>query len=142
MEQATGQEVIDNSTAGADSFNMKPRRRWLRGLLLTLGPLLFVTIGSYFYITGGRYIETDNAYVKADKVSLSAQVSGAITAVLVAENEHVLQGQELFRIDATPYQVALSRAQARLQGVRAFVEGLRAGYYQKQAELKPNKTPL
>ena len=142
MEQATGQEVIDNGTAGGDSFNMKPRRRWLRGLLLTLGPLLFVTIGSYFYITGGRYIETDNAYVKADKVSLSAQVSGAITAVLVAENEHVLQGQELFRIDAPPYQVALSRAQARLQGVRAFVEGLRAGYYQKQAELKRDELDL
>ena len=136
MKQETGQEVIDNGAAGDDSFNMKPRRRWLRGLLLLLGPLLFVTIGGYFYISGGRYVETDNAYVKADKVSLSAQVSGAITTVLVAENEHVLQGQELFRIDAAPFQVALTRSQARLQAVRAFVEGLRAGYYQKLAELK------
>ena len=142
MEQETGQEVIDNGSVGDDSFNMKPRLRWFRGLLLTLGPLLFVTIGSYFYIIGGRYIETDNAYIKADKVSLSAQVSGPITRVLVAENEHVVQGQELFRIDATPYQVALSRAQARLQGVRAFVEGLRAGYYQKQAELKRDELDL
>ncbi|MBF8270725.1 MAG: Hemolysin D [Gammaproteobacteria bacterium] len=135
-------EVYDNGTTGGESAIIKPGRRWLRSLLLILGPLLFITTGGYFYVTGGRHIETDNAYIKANKVSLSAQVSGAITVVLVAENEHVVQGQELFRIDAAPWQVALTRAQARLQGVRAFIESLKAGYYQKRAELKRDELDL
>ena len=134
-EQVSSHPSMDGDTARDTAIDMPPRR-WLRGLLLLLGPLLFITIGGYFYITGGRYVETDNAYIKADKVQLGAQVSGAVTVVMVSENEQVERGQELFRIDAIPYQVALSRAEARLQGVRAFIESLKAGYHQKLAEMK------
>ena len=141
MELVSHQEPEDDSMDSGD-LPAAPRRRWLRRILLALGPLLLITIGGYVYITGGRYVETDNAYIKADKVSLSAQVSGPITKVLIQENQHVDKGQELFTIDDTPFRVALSRAQARQQGVRAFVSGLKAGYYQKQAQLKRDQTDL
>jgi len=118
-----------------DKPSTRPRRRWLRWLLLTLGPAVVLGGAGYIYVFGGRYIETENAYIKADKVELSAQISGPITKVLVDENEHVSRGQPLFRIDDAQYLVAMKRAKARLQGVRAFVESLRSSYKQKQQQL-------
>ena len=117
-----------------------PPQRWLRRLLLALGPVLLLGIAGYFYVTGGRYVETDNAYVKADKVSLSAEISGPIIEVLVEENEHVTPGQVLFRIDPAPYQLAMAKAQARLLGVRALLESVAATYKQKQEEIKRDIT--
>lgn len=114
----------------------EPRRRWLRRLLLVLGPVLVFGVGGYMYVTAGRYVETENAYVKADVSSLSAQVSGPITEVLVKENEQVTRGQPLFRIDDAEYRIALTRAKARLLGVRAFLESLKSSYRQKLEELK------
>ena len=140
MELVSHQEPEDESTDNGEP--PARQKRWLRRVLLLLGPLLLLTIGGYVYLTGGRYAETDNAYIKADKVSLSAQVSGPITKVLIKENQHVVKGQELFVIDDTPFRVALNRAQARQQGVRAFVSGLKAGYYQKQAQLKRDQTDM
>lgn len=114
----------------------EPRRRWLRRLLLVLGPVLVFGVGGYMYVTAGRYVETENAYVKADVSSLSAQVSGPITQVLVKENEQVTRGQPLFRIDDAEFHIALTRAKARLLGVRAFLQSLKSSYRQKMEELK------
>ena len=114
----------------------EPRRRWLRRLLLALGPVLVFGVGAYMYVIAGRYVETENAYVKADTASLSAQISGPITEVLVKENEQVTLGQPLFRVDDAEYRIALTRTKARLLGVRAFIESLRSSYRQKQEELK------
>jgi len=114
----------------------EPRRRWLRRLLLVLGPVLVFGVGGYMYVTAGRYVETENAYIKANVSSLSAQVSGPITQVLVKENEQVTRGQPLFRIEDAEFRIALTRAKARLLGVRAFLESLKSSYRQKQEELK------
>jgi membrane fusion protein (multidrug efflux system) len=134
-------ETGSGDTEAGNGSAVKPRR-WVRGILLALVPAVGVAIGGYQFLTGGRYVETDNAYVKSVKVSLSAQISGVITDVLVEENERVAAGRELFRIDAAPFRVALDRAQARLLGVRSFIESLKAGYYQKLAELKRDQIDL
>jgi membrane fusion protein (multidrug efflux system) len=118
----------------------EPRRRWLRRLLLVLGPVLVFGAGGYMYVTAGRYVETENAYIKADVSSLSAEVSGPITKVLVKENEKVTRGQPLFRIDDAEFRIALTRARARLLGVRAFIQSLKSSYRQKQEELKLART--
>ncbi|MEZ5504381.1 MAG: hypothetical protein R3E50_17600 [Halioglobus sp.] len=68
-----------------------------RALLFSLGLLAACLVGAYLYFTAGRYISTDNAYLKFDKVTLSAEVTGNITEVLVAENQHVREGE-------TPHQ--------------------------------------
>jgi membrane fusion protein (multidrug efflux system) len=90
------------------------RRRRVRRALLALGPALVVIVGGYVSVTGGRYVETDDAFVKADMVELSAQVSGPIVEVSVRENQHVETGQVLFRIDPEPFRIALAQAEARL----------------------------
>jgi membrane fusion protein (multidrug efflux system) len=113
-----------------------------RLLLLVVVPAVALAGGVGVWLKGGRYVETDNAYVKADKVPVSAEVAGAIREVLVAENQPVKAGQLLFRLNAAPFQVAVERAQARLAQVRADVAALRAGYRSKQSEIALARTKL
>jgi membrane fusion protein (multidrug efflux system) len=86
-------------------------------------------------MNSGRIAETDNAYVKADTVVLSAEVPGRIVAVHVAENEPVTAGQVLVEIDDSPYQVARRRAESQLEAVTSFVVGMQASYQQALDEL-------
>ena len=110
-------------------------KRKVRRLLLIGGPLLVALISGYLYYTGGRYVETENAYVKADKVMISAQVAGEIATVAVHENQRVNTGDVLFQLDETPFRIALDQADAHLQAVRSDLEALKASYEQKRREL-------
>lgn len=112
------------------------RRRWLRPLLLFGGPLLVVLVSGYLYVSGGRYISTENAYVKADKVAVSAEVAGPITEVAVDENTRVKKGALLFRIEQRPYEIAVEQAKAKLASVRQDVESLKATYKQQAEQLE------
>ena len=112
------------------------RRRWLRLVLLLLGPIVVLAGAGYVYVTGQRFISTDNAYLKSDKVAVSAQVSGPIVEVAVAENQPVAQGDLLFRLDAKPFLVALEQAKAKRASVRQNIATLKADYRQKQEELR------
>lgn len=109
--------------------------RQLRRKLLMIGPALIVLVAGYFYLAGGRYVATDNAYMKASKVAISAEVQGLITRVAVAENASVKKGDVLFSLDPRPFQIALTRAEAEVANVRAEVEGMTASYKDKQEEL-------
>ena len=94
-----------------------PRR--LRLILLVLLPLIAAVGGLYLYLAGGRYISTDNAYVGAQKVLITPDISGKISRVLVREGERVARGQPLFEIDAEPFRLAVAQAEARVAGVRS-----------------------
>ncbi len=97
-----------------------------RALLLLGVPLAAGAVGLYYYAEGGRHLETDNAYVKAHIIAVSAEVGGRVAAVAVRDNQPVAQGQLLFRIDATPFATAVARANAQLANARTDVETLRA----------------
>jgi membrane fusion protein (multidrug efflux system) len=114
----------------------KPRkRRWVRAVLLTVGPLAVIVIGAYLYFTSGRLIETDNAYIKADVAMIAAEVAGPIVSVAVRENQPVKQGDVLFSIDDRPFAVGLQRARAQLGAINDLVESFRAGYRQTSEQL-------
>ncbi|MCA8929025.1 MAG: HlyD family secretion protein [Alphaproteobacteria bacterium] len=121
-----GRNRVDTGAGGRPKRRSR-MRRWRRPLLL-LGPVLVILVGGYFYITGGRYVSTENAYVQADKVMISAQVSGLITDVAVRENQPVKAGDVLFRIDGEPYRIALEEADAQLTNVRDDIVRLKAAY--------------
>ena len=118
------------------------RRRWLRNFLLLLGPLIVILAGGYTYYTGGRFVDTDNAYVKADKVMIAAEVSGLVSAVPVKENQRVAKGDILFKIDDRRYRIAMSEAEAGLANARDKVASLKATYRQKLGELALARTNI
>jgi len=118
----------------------RPRRRFVRSTLLALGPLVVIVGAVYVYLTTGRFVSTDNAYVKSDVGIVSALISGPIVEVAVRENQPVAQGDVLFKIDEEPFRVKLQQVEAELGAVRDYVEGIRASYRQKLSQLELDKT--
>lgn len=113
------------------SFLLKNKRV----VLLAGMPLLVAIISVVVYLLGGRYVETDNAYIKAQKVPVSASVSGAVKEVLVEENQAVKIGQPLFRLDQAPFKIAFAKAEAKLNQVQHDLAALKISFHEKQAEI-------
>ncbi len=109
-------------------------RTALRLVLLVAVPLAAAVAGLYVYAKGGRYVETENAYVKAEIVAVSADVDGRVTWVGVEDNAEVGTGQVLFRIDAAPFEVAVAESDAKLDLVRTEIESLRVDHRQALVE--------
>lgn len=134
--------MSDTPTSERLAPEARSRRQRTRLLLLVVVPLIAAAIALAFYLNGGRYVATDNAYVKADKVPVSTEVSGAVEDVLVHENQAVSAGQVLFRLDPAPFQVAVAKAEAKLAQVRTDLSALQASYREKQAEIVLARTRL
>lgn len=117
-------------------------RRTIRFFLLVLVPLLVLAAAAYVYTVTGRYVTTENAYVKANKIAISADISGRVTGVMVGDNQFVKAGQQLFQIDPSAYRIALDEASAELANVTRRVGALRADYYVAIAELQEAQARL
>ena len=119
------------SAAPIPPLAKKERGRFTRPLLLFGLPLLVVLFSCYAYVHAGRFVDTNNAYVKADKAIIAAEVTGKIVEVAVKENDRVERGQLLFRLDDTQYKFALDRAEAALtqtaQDIAAIEAAVPAG---------------
>lgn len=121
---------------GTAADEVKTRGKGRRRLLMFGVPLLLVLGGAYAWLSGGRYMDTDNAYVHQPLVPVSADVAGRITEVNVSENDKVAAGDALFRMETTPYDIALAQADAALAAARLSVEQLRANYATVEAQLE------
>src|SRR4051794_5404598 len=97
----------------------------LRTILLLIVPALLIVGGAYYWLTSGGSVSTDDAQVKQDIVSVSAQVNGPIVQVFVKDGARVKRGDVLFRIDPQPYQVALEQAEAQLANAQLQTTQLR-----------------
>ncbi len=111
------------------------KKSGLRRVLLLGIPLTVILIGGALYLAGGRFVSTDNAYVKADIASLSPEISGNVLQVLVTDNQKVTKGQPLLTIDATNYRVGLAGAEAQMRAAVASVESAKARYRQKEESI-------
>jgi len=100
-------------------------RKRLRTVLLIVVPLLLVIGGGIFYMLGGRYISTDNAYVGAQKVLITPDISGKVLDIKVREGQHVKAGDELFELDPQPFKSALAQAEAKLADARTSYNNLK-----------------
>ena len=88
------------------------RHRWARPILLAGVPVLVVVAGLLFWLWGGRYVSTENAYVKADIAQIAAEVAGRVLEVHVQDHAYVKTGDVLFTIDQEPFKVALAKAES------------------------------
>ena len=78
-------------------------KRYRRTLLLVVLPAIVLVGGVAFYLSGGRYVGTDDAYVGAQKVLITPDISGKVDKVVVREGQHVKEGDVLFEIDPVPF---------------------------------------
>ena len=121
--------------AVALNLQTQTSRRKKRLIFLLAIPCLIILLSLTLYLHGGRYAETDNAYLKADKVAITSELSGRVTQVLVHENEQVKAGDTLVQIDPINYQLAIANAQAALDDVKTNLLALKAQYRSKLAEI-------
>jgi membrane fusion protein (multidrug efflux system) len=134
MESAKPPVAVVPSVETATAQPKKKRKRGLRFVLMLALPLALVVGGGYYWITGGRYQETDNANLQQARVSIAAEEAGRIVEVNVADNKVVKAGDLLFTIDPEPYKIALAQADAAVAQARLSVEQLRAAYTQALAQ--------
>jgi membrane fusion protein (multidrug efflux system) len=103
---------------------MAGMRRYRRLLLLVVLPLIALLGGITFYLNGGRYVTTDDAYVGAQKVLITPDISGKIISVAVKEGQQVSTGDILFQIDPVPFRLALAQARAKLDDAKTSHDNL------------------
>jgi len=121
-----------------------PPNRWQRARLplLVAGPVVVVVLAAYFYVTGGRYEKTDDAYVMAARTAISANVPGRVVELAVHDNQTVQRGDLLYRLDDAPFRIYVEEAEAQLAAAMLQVESLKATYLQRQAELAAARETL
>ena len=125
---------------------MRPRRRWgrmlLRTILLIVIPVAAIIGGGFWYEATGRYITTENAYVKAHVIAISPNIDGRVTEVFVDENQRVKTGEVLFKMDAEPYWMMVRMSEAKRETARQEIEATRAEYHQIVAEIEKAKADV
>lgn len=119
----------------------RPKRGWTRPILFALLPVALV-VGGYEYVTGGQVMSIDNAYVQAQMLGLTTDVSGTVSAIEVHNNQAVKKGDILFRLRPDAFQIALDGAQAQLGTVRNQVLTLQATYKQSLAQIEQAKADI
>lgn len=115
--------------------------RWRTPLLLA-GPIVVVIGAIWTYLAGGRYAATDDAYVKADIVSIANDVSGIVAQVAVREGQVVKQGDLLFRLDDEAFRIALDGAKAQLGIVANQLSAAKASYNAARAQVEQARTDV
>ncbi len=136
MSNVTKMKPAEEEPTNPSSDEARPVRKWRgrRIALMLLVPLALVLGGGWIWLSGGRYEETDNAYLHQARVSIASDLSGRVSEVDVVDNQTVLAGDVLFRIDPEPFRLAVSEAEAAIAGARLKVEQLKAAYQQSLAQ--------
>ena len=132
-QATTTDKGIDSVDAPAPRRGLVSRFRWP---LMIGGPLLILAIAAYFVLTGGRSESTDDSYVQAARVPVSASIGGRVTELDVTENQPVHKGQLLFKLDVRDFDATQEQASAQLSAARLQVQALDAAYQQAASALK------
>ena len=114
-------------SAAADNVRKLRRRQRVRRGLFALLPIVLV-LGGYFYVTGGQVMSTDDAYVQAERVGISTDVSGIVQDVDVKDNQRVEAGQLLYRLGPRQFQIALDNAKANLAQIALSIDAMKQDY--------------
>ncbi len=104
------------------------RSRVLRPLLMLGGAVLLVIAAAAWWLDGGRYVSVDDAYVRAAKLAVATDVSGAVAQVAVHEGQAVRRGDVLFRLDERPFRIALDGAKAELAQTVLTTDAMKRDY--------------
>ncbi|UXY13030.1 efflux RND transporter periplasmic adaptor subunit [Kosakonia sp. ML.JS2a] len=106
--------------------------------------LLLIAAGccAWYFLYARYYETTDDAYVNANLVTLTPQISGTVTQVAVDEGDYVQKGQPLVRLDPSDTQIALQQAEANLASTVRQVRGLYSTVDNYRAQVEAKKVAL
>jgi membrane fusion protein (multidrug efflux system) len=120
-----------------------PNRRRLIGRALMLAGVIAVVVGgTMFWLSGGRYISTDDALVDANKLMVSTDVSGIVADVDVKEGQAVHKGDVLFRLDPKPFQIALDSAQSKMAESALTIKSMEQDYQRMLSDIQAQRAQV
>lgn len=117
-------------------------RRYGRMALVWGLPVLVVLASGLFWLSGGRYATTENAFVKTDIVQMASEVQGRIVRLNIRDHAQVREGDVLVVLDPEPYRLALAKAEAELDSARATVEQVKVSLRETKAEHREAESRL
>ena len=120
----------------------RSRKQLVRWTLLIAGPLLLLGGIGWFWLTSGRFMSTDNAYIQADMMNVATDVDGLIKTIDVVDNQLVRKGQVLFTLDNSTYRSAYNSAAANVALAATELEALKASYAQAQAQIAKSEADV
>jgi membrane fusion protein (multidrug efflux system) len=136
---------------GADAKTAEPKKPSplknpvVRIGLILAGLVLFLVLVIVFigWWTHGRFVQsTNDAYVRADQVTVAPKVQGYVEAVYVADNQAVVPGQPLVKIDASTYDATLAGQRAAVAAREADIEAANRQVAQQQAAVDQARAQL
>jgi len=117
-------------------------RARMRFILLVVVPVVAVVGALVFYLMGGRYVSTDDAYVHAAKLMVSTDVSGLVSEVDVREGQVVKAGDVLFRVDPRQFQIALDNVKANLAQTALSLQAMKQDYARMQQDIAAQQSQV
>jgi membrane fusion protein (multidrug efflux system) len=112
------------------------RSPWVRRGAFAFGLAALAVALAVVLLSGGGHIRTENAYVKADKLTLAPELISMVEAVYVVANQPVKKGDLLVKLDDHPYRLEVAEAEARVAQARNDIEAKRAEYAEAAAEVE------
>ena len=104
-------------------------------LLILLPSIIVLTTAGYFYSLG-RFVKTENAYVKAPIVSVQSQLPGRVEYVFVKDNQRVKKGQKLLKIETQKLELDLIEQEQNLLSIIKELENRKLKYNEAKEEIK------
>ncbi len=138
-------KVSDEETGSSSSMLLRLKARFTRRTRFALMfglPALAIGALVVMMLTGGRYQETENAYVQAARVPISTSVPGRIVEMRVHDNDTVRAGQILFVLDQANPQADVAQFEAALASARARVASMQAEYRAQSAGVRAREEGL
>ena len=109
------------------------RRAHWRWSLMALGVVVVVVGALIVWLRGGRVVSTDDAYVQAARSTISSNVTGQVSTILVKDNQRVHRGDVLFQLDDASFRIAVEEATAKIASAGLQMDAGRAAYQQQVA---------
>ena len=111
-------------------------KNFKRFILLIFIPLMTIMFTLGFFYSLGRYITTENAYIKAPIISIQSQIPGRVKTVFVKDNQQVQKGQKLFKIDTAKLKLDLSEQKQNLLTIKKEIDNRKSKYNEATEEIK------
>ena len=115
--------------------NLENTNNTKRFILLVLLPSLIILFTLGYFYSLGRYINTENAYIKAPIVSIQSEISGRIDQVYVKNNQKISKGEKLFKINVAKLNLDLAEQKEILSNTFQEIENIKAKYKEAQQQI-------
>lgn len=139
LDEPADTQELPSKKAPRSGFTM---RRALLGGAGLLALIAAVSVGGLYVDYNAHFATTDDAFIAARQFAVAPKVPGYLTAVPVTDNQHVVQGDVIARIDQRDYRVALAQAEAAIAAAQANIANIAARIEVQTAQITASETQV